>query len=192
MRKFINKLETYEPLINPKNMPNIDLYMDQVIQIFENQYKSYSRKETDKVMKKAMINNYSKEKLYDPIKNKKYNKNHLMLLSMIYQLKNTLCINDIKKVTRNLSANESKVPRSLEHFYEQLYDIDCFTFSLMKKNMILLEERVKNLDFLDEKSKKIFYINVLSQMSAYNKYLAEKLVDEIEDVEDLSNLADDL
>lgn len=110
---------------------------------------------------------------------------------MIYQLKNTLSISDIKKITRNLSENERKIPRSLEHFYEQLYEIDSFVFSLVENNVKLVEEKVKNLDFIDEKAKKIFYINLLSQMSVYNKFLAEELVDEIEDIVDVQEQTGD-
>ena len=50
----------------------------------------------EKVLTKTMINNYAKGKLFIPIKNKKYSKQHIMLINLIYQLKGALSINDIK------------------------------------------------------------------------------------------------
>lgn len=184
MKNFLEKMEVYEPLINPKKMPKIDLYMDQVIQMFEQQYEPFLRTNTEKVMTKTMINNYSKEKLYEPVKKKKYDMNHLMLLSMIYQLKNTLSIADIKKITQNLSVNETIEPSSLENFYEQLYKMDDFIFDLVKDDVQVVENKVETLDSLDEQTKRIFYANLFSQMSTYYKQLAEQLVDEVEEVKD--------
>ena len=68
-------------------IPQIDLYMDQVIQLFENKFTDTKRNEDDKVLTKTMINNYAKGKLIFPIHNKKYSKEHLILMSLIYQLK---------------------------------------------------------------------------------------------------------
>lgn len=187
MKEFLDKLQTYEPLINPTQMPKIDLYMDQVIQLFENQYEPFLRTKDEKVLTKTMINNYSKEKLYEPIKKKKYDLNHLMLLSMIYQLKNTLTIADIKKITRYLSAENQENELFLEGFYEQLYTMDEFIYSLVKENINVLDEKLNTSHLLDEQTKKIFYINVLSQMSTYYKHLAEKLVDDIQEIEDIKD-----
>src|SRR5690606_31243007 len=79
-----------------EELPNLDLYMDQVIQIFESNLEKTKRKEEDKVLTKTMINNYAKGKLFFPIENKKYSKKHIVLISLIYELKGALSIQDIK------------------------------------------------------------------------------------------------
>ncbi|MGA9232145.1 MAG: DUF1836 domain-containing protein, partial [Exiguobacterium oxidotolerans] len=78
------------------DIPNIDLYMDQVIQLFERTFEATTRTEGETILTKTMINNYAKKKLFFPVTNKKYTKNHLILISLIYQLKGTVSINDIK------------------------------------------------------------------------------------------------
>ncbi len=49
-----------EEQITLEDIPEIDLYMDQVIQLFESNLGSAKRTEEDKVLTKTMINNYSK------------------------------------------------------------------------------------------------------------------------------------
>ena len=84
--EIIKKLALTER-VEEKDIPEIDLYMDQVIQIFEQKLSNSKRKDSDKVLTKTMINNYAKAKLLMSIKNKKYSKEHLLLMSMIYDLK---------------------------------------------------------------------------------------------------------
>ena len=99
------------------DIPEIDLYMDQVIQLFEGKLSSLKRTEDDKILTKTMINNYAKGKLLLPIKNKKYTKEHIILMSLIYNLKGALSINDIKlslnKIIDSFSEDESYPLREL-------------------------------------------------------------------------------
>ena len=88
--KDIIKKEANEEKIQLEDMPEIDLYMDQVIQLFENKLASNKRNKDDKVLTKTMINNYAKAKLLMTIKNKKYSKEHLILMSLIYEFKGAL------------------------------------------------------------------------------------------------------
>lgn len=62
-----------------EDLPQVDLYMDQVIQLFQNVYGETLRNDSEKVLTKTMINNYSKGKLLFPIQNKKYTNEHLIL-----------------------------------------------------------------------------------------------------------------
>ena len=62
--------------IELNQMPELDLYMDQVIQLFESNLGELKRTEDEKILTKTMINNYAKGKLLLPIKNKKYSKDH--------------------------------------------------------------------------------------------------------------------
>ena len=61
-------METLELLNNIKfdsnikldEVPEIDLYMDQVIQLFESKLSDQKRNEDEKILTKTMINNYAK------------------------------------------------------------------------------------------------------------------------------------
>ena len=65
--------------LNPDDIPNIPLYMDQVLSFLDEQLMSYKRFDDDKIMTKTMINNYTKNNLLPPPDKKKYSKNHLIL-----------------------------------------------------------------------------------------------------------------
>ena len=63
--------------IRPEDVPEIDLYMDQITTFMESQLAVTKRTEEDKIMTKTMINNYTKNKLLPPPIKKKYTKDHL-------------------------------------------------------------------------------------------------------------------
>ena len=82
--------------IKPEDIPNIDLYMDQVTTFMEEQLVSYKRYADDKILTKTMINNYAKNKLLPPPEKNRYSKEHVLMLIFIYYFKNILSINDIQ------------------------------------------------------------------------------------------------
>ena len=130
--------------LNLQEIPEIDLYMDQVIQLFENKFKETKRTEDEKVLTKTMINNYAKAKVFFPIKNKKYTKRHLILLSLIYQLKGSLSINEIKGILDPL--NEQIVTDDLA--IDWLYEI--FLKQTDKNAMIFTESVEVSMEQLAE------------------------------------------
>ena len=82
--------------IKPEDLPNIDLYMDQVTTFMEKQLASTKRYPDDKILTKTMINNYAKNKLLPSPEKKRYSKEHLLMLIFIYYFKNILSISDIQ------------------------------------------------------------------------------------------------
>ena len=78
--------------VRPDDIPNIDLYMDQVTTFMEKELASSKRHEDDKILTKTMINNYAKNDLLPPPVKKKYSKEHMLLLIFIYYFKNILSI----------------------------------------------------------------------------------------------------
>ena len=74
--------------IRPDDIPNIDLYMDQVTTFMDDRLKSSARYPgRDKILTKTMINNYAKNDLLPPPIKKKYSKEHVLLLIFIYYFK---------------------------------------------------------------------------------------------------------
>ena len=93
MDKIENFLN-YE-LQNKNEIPNIPLYIDQVTSYLEDVFSDLRLNDEDKVLTKTMINNYVKAQVISsPIK-KKYNKEQIMKLKMLYLLKNTLSLSQI-------------------------------------------------------------------------------------------------
>lgn len=83
---------------NIDDLPNIDLYMDQVTTYLNNKFIATKRHENDKLLTKTMINNYAKSRLLPSPEKKKYSKDHIIILTMIYFFKNIISINDVTKI----------------------------------------------------------------------------------------------
>ena len=88
--------------IKPEDIPNIDLYMDQVTTFMDEQLAASKRYESDKILTKTMINNYAKNNLLPSPDKKKYSKEHVLTLLFIYYFKNILSINDIRSILNPL------------------------------------------------------------------------------------------
>lgn len=176
--KDIIKKEANEEKIQLEDMPEIDLYMDQVIQLFENKLASNKRNEDDKVLTKTMINNYAKAKLLMTIKNKKYSKEHLILMSFIYEFKGALSISDIKllldEIVKGYENNE-------EYNLRELY-------SDYLKNINEENKEIEN--YLNEKVEKMFnnsnedsfkdkflLVSTMINMSNVYRKIGESLID---------------
>ena len=82
--------------IKPGDVPNINLYMDQVTTFMYEHLHDTKRTNDDKVLTKTMINNYAKNNLLPPPVKKKYSKEHLLIMIFIYYFKNFLSIKDIE------------------------------------------------------------------------------------------------
>jgi hypothetical protein len=165
-------------------IPNIDLYMDQVIQLFENKFADSKRNDEEKILTKTMINNYAKGKLIFPIKNKKYSKEHLILMSFIYQLKGALSINDIQTTLDVINKRIVKEDIEIDSFYNSYLNLSKKNVADFNMDII---ERVKDVN--EEVSKmedrnapyleQVLMISSLVHMSNLYRKVAEKLVDEI-------------
>lgn len=81
-----------------EQMPDIDLYMEQVIGYLDKQLYIFKTTSDDKQVTPSMINNYVKgEVLPSPI-SKKYNREHLAIIEEICTLKQVLSIADVKQI----------------------------------------------------------------------------------------------
>ncbi len=163
---------TNQEEIELSDIPMLDLYMDQVITLFENKLEKGKRNENDKLLTKTMINNYVKDKLLMPAKNKRYTPEHLIMMAFIYHLKQTLSINDIK-VLFNETVYKEEV--DLFELYEDF-------LAAKKRDQLQAEEEVRQkLEGLHIKQSKEIDIMmmVLSLVSSANiqKRLAEELID---------------
>ena len=87
-------------IVKSEDIPDISLYMDQMTSFIDEKLESFKREEDDKLLTKTMINNYTKNKLLPPSDKKKYTKNHVMLLILIYFYKNVLSFADIKRLCK--------------------------------------------------------------------------------------------
>ncbi|WP_026582972.1 DUF1836 domain-containing protein [Bacillus sp. J33] len=175
--------------IHLEDIPQIDLYMDQVIQLFENTFSNTRRNEDEKVLTKTMINNYAKGKLFFPVKNKKYSKEHLIFIALIYQLKGALSISDIKTVLKGINEQTGEGDFDLDHFYQLYLDLTKINLETFKGELqnqsSRIEEKAKDLnETASVQLDKVLMATSLVHMSNLYRKAAERLVDELIDEKD--------
>ncbi len=112
-------------------IPNIDLYIDQVVSLLENYLSTYIKAEKEKdnnIVTKTMINNYVKHGIINPPINKKYNKEHIGYLFVIFILKQIYSIEEIKKMI-DLAIKTSPIDQSYNRFCSELEKAIKMTFT---------------------------------------------------------------
>lgn len=180
---FINSQKSSNN-INLDNFPELDLYMDQVIQLFESKLSYTKRNEDDKLLTKTMINNYAKGNLLMKIKNKKYTKEHLILIGLIYNLKGALSLSDIKTmfdpIIEAFSKEEDYPLYDVYESFLKIYDLNLQNLSSSAKDIY---ENVRKLindenDKLGEFEEKFLLICAYVSMSNLYRRMSEKIIDE--------------
>ena len=139
-RDMIDLLRSIQNIdyIEPDEIPNIDLYMDQITTFMDDHLKSSKRFEDDKILTKTMINNYSKNNLLPPSEKKKYSPEHMVLLLFIYYFKNFLSINDIQSILAPITKRffHSENCRNLNTVYEEIFQRQYENIDFEVRDMI--------------------------------------------------------
>lgn len=173
--------------IDPDEIPNIDLYMDQVTTFMDEHLAACRRTDDDKILTKTMINNYTKNDFLPPPVKKKYSKEHMYLLIFLYYFKNVLSINDIQKIFKPLTemfySNKSEHV-SMEEIYRAIFRMERIQTDNLTKDILRRYKASQNLfpevtdeaeaDFLSR-----FAVICLLSFDAYmKKQIVERLIDE--------------
>lgn len=175
--------------IDQDMIPNLDLYMDQVITLFEDKLTHTKRYKEDKLLTKTMINNYIKDKVLMPASKKKYTKEHILLMILLYDLKQVLAIGDIKHLFGILIEDGKVSSEVLSELYQIVLELKLEEANAFGKEVSHIEESIKNelghcsLEDIDEtidkeKIMSMLQVIVLIEKANYYKRLAEKIVDE--------------
>jgi hypothetical protein len=104
------------------DIPSIDLYLDQITSLMSDQISKGSPRFHDRILTKTMVNNYSKDGLLSPLTGKKYSKEQFLQMLLVYAMKNTLSIGEIKQVLQSVYALEEYDKHFLENAYERYLD----------------------------------------------------------------------
>jgi DNA-binding transcriptional MerR regulator len=101
-------------------LPDLGLYMDQVITYLERHTALFSAEE-DKLITPAMINNYVKSEIVPRPNQKKYSREHLAFLLVITTLKQILPIPDISRILESqaLESNLAELFNRLGHIQDE-------------------------------------------------------------------------
>lgn len=123
--------------VEPGDIPNIDLYMDQVTTFMDEHLRSSKRYEDDKVLTKTMINNYAKNNLLPPPVKKKYSKEHVLVMIFIYYFKNILSIKDIETLLTPITDKYFKDDSGMDmtFIYNEVMELEKSRISIVSKDI---------------------------------------------------------
>lgn len=171
--------------VKPEDIPNIDLYMDQIITFMDEQLESTKRYETDKLLTKTMINNYTKNNLLPPPDKKKYSREHVLTMLFIYYFKNILSISDIQSILGPLTDKYfGQDDFNMKKIYEEVFRQEKAETQKLLKDLAK-KFRIANESFNDfpeddrEFLHKFSFICQLSFDIYLKKMIMERIIDDL-------------
>ena len=172
--------------IKPEDIPNINLYMDQVTTFMEEHLAYSKRYKDDKILTKTMINNYAKNNLLPSPEKKRYTREHMLMLIFIYYFKNILSINDIQSLLGPLTDRyfRSENDMNLTDIYNEVFSLEKGELDALKKELIerydIAQGTFENAPKEDQDFLKLFSFICLLSFDVYvKKMLIEKMIDEL-------------
>ena len=171
--------------VQPEEIPNIDLYMDQVTTFMEEHLKNTRRYEEDKVLTKTMINNYAKNNLLPPPVKKKYSKEHMLMLIFIYYFKSILSISDIQSILNPITGRyfgKGSSEMSLEDIYKEVFGLEHQeTLNIMKDLAKKFNTSMKTFEGMEGEDAELLRTFSFICMLSYDVYLKKTIIERIVD-----------
>ena len=131
-----------------EELPEIDLYLDQVVTFIDRYLSSYINNKDEngdnKILTKTMINNYVKQKVLEAPVKKKYNRRNLAFLIVICILKQVYSIHDISKLIK-IGIRHTPIDVAYNRFCDFLESSIDYTFN---GNSSLEDYRASSLEYL--------------------------------------------
>lgn len=181
--------------IKPGDVPNINLYMDQVTTFMDEHLSDSKRHEDDKILTKTMINNYTKNNLLPAPVKKKYSRDHLYVLAFIYYLKNILTISDIKKLIDPLTEkcfNTDSTP-DMDDVYREIYNLCKSQISGLSRDILEKAKLAgKSFDYVeDDEQREFLELFSLVSLLSFDVYMKKNVIETlIDDYSSRKNSAD--
>ncbi len=186
LRELLDRLKEIS-YVQPDELPNIDLYMDQVTTFMDRHLASSKRYDEDKLLTKTMINNYTKNELLPSPNKKKYSKDHMYLLILIYYLKSVLSITDIQSVLKPLNEKffdgAGEVP--FEKIYEEIFAIQKAQSDVVAKDLARKWKAVQGTygEVKDKDQQEFLRKLSLICMLSFDVYMKKQIIEQIIDKE---------
>lgn len=179
--------------VRPEDIPNIDLYMDQITTFMDSQLEASKRHESDKILTKTMINNYAKNELLPPPEKKKYSKEHVLTLIFIYYFKSILSISDIQSILNPITDKYfgKDGNYSLEDIYKEVFGLEHQeTLSIMKDLVKKLNISMKTFPDATSEDAELLRTFSFICMLSYDVYVKKTIIEKLIDHAASENVAD--
>lgn len=164
MRENIEEIVMKIHIPRWSELPEIDLYLDQVVNYLERYLSQYSTNKEDKIITKTMINNYVKQGIMPAPEKKKYGRSHIAYLMVICILKQVYSISDIGKLI-SLTIQYFEIGKAYNRF--------CANFEISVKNAFT-RKQFPNIDKMTEEQ---YLLKNVVQSVADKLYVEMKFLD---------------
>lgn len=157
------------------DIPAIDLYLDQILSLVAEKNAVSAPRYRDRALTKTMVNNYSKNELISPIAGKKYSRAHVIEMLLIYALKNTLSIEEIKRVLIGVREECGFTGADTIKAYHQFLSLK----ENNRRRVGDIVETVLQKDGLSTESDYEFFLSLLDilSLSAYLKEVGREMLE---------------
>ena len=166
--------------VKPEEIPNIDLYMDQVTTFIESQLAPSNHRKDGKILTKTMINNYAKNDLLPPPEKKKYNKDHMLTLIFIYYLKNVMSISDIQSIMNPITDKyfgKKDEHLNLTDIYNEVFSLEYQeTKDVMKDVAKKFTKSMRTFEGTSEEEAELLHRFTLICMLSYDIYIKKTII----------------
>ena len=182
MEQLIEQLNSID-YIRSEDIPNIDLYMDQITTFMDSQLEACKRYEDDKILTKTMIKNYAKNDLLPPPNKKRYSKEHVLTLLFIYYFKNILSISDLQSILNPITEKYfGKDGLNMQNVYDEVFDHERVESEKLLKDLgkkyKIAQEMFQDFPEEDREMLHTFaYICLLSFDVYVKKLIVERVID---------------
>ena len=172
--------------VQPGEVPNIDLYMDQVTKFMDEHLESSKRRSDDKLLTKTMINNYTKNNLLPSPNKKKYTKDHMYTLLFIYYLKNVMPMDDTQSVLQPLTdmffGENGSI--DMEDIYKEVFDIEYGQSFSLTRDVVRKYNRSKQSfkDVEDPKEKDFLQAFMFISMLCFDVYMKKTMIEKLSSI----------
>ena len=170
--------------IKTVDIPNIELYMDQVTTFMDSQMASSKRYPDDKVLTKTMINNYAKNHLLPSPNKKKYSKEHVLMLIFIYYFKSFLSISDIQALLTPLADRyfQKEDGLNVEDLYNEVFGMEKEQVEYLKKDL-MEKYQTASQSFAEAEEKDREFLTMFSFICllSFDVYMKKQLIESIID-----------
>ena len=183
IKSILDNISTID-YIKTSDIPNIELYMDQVTTFMDSQMASSKRYPDDKVLTKTMINNYAKNHLLPSPNKKKYSKEHVLMLIFIYYFKSFLSISDIQALLTPLADKyfQKNEGLNMEDLYNEVFGMEKEQVENLKKDLMeKYDTASESFADTDEKDREFLTIFSFICLLSFDVYMKKQLIESIID-----------
>lgn len=185
---LIDEILPHQPVLLT-DIPDIDLYVDQVTGFIEKKLAQQKRHPKDKLLTKTMINNYAKAEILIPPRQKKYSRQHIETLLMLYNAKQILSINDISllfSILREPANKHNEEQNSANPLIDLIYSLVQEINNdqaeqlqeVCEEKIKLIQQKTKNVEGETGELIEWFLLAMyLVSQAAVQKRLAEAIID---------------